>query len=366
MAKRKSTVLIVDDRSGRSTASLIDDQVTTIVRHPNDVTVTDLRKAELVLVDYVLDSWPQRDELNAPSLKPQDGIALIAVLRSNLPSTGAHPTAFALNSGNLNELGGDVSWKGREHIIAKSIDLEWVFGKGARDPSFGKSVRVLADAVAALPRNCTSEKNELYSILKLPKRAQWRTSAIEEIDKAQPPDELRTMNTGGVAILRWLLHSVLQYPTLLIDSRYLAARMKVCPASLSEILRGKRATAILEPYQYKGVLADFVGRRWWRAGIEQWIYENTSQKPFETKALHALARKRFQGVAVSGLADPVITLGKDFLPTDDLIELSTAIEIRPEGWPLFADPAWVSREKATKEPFKSAVPQAQQFRLKSP
>lgn len=365
MARSTSTVLIVDDRSGRSTATLINDQVTTIIRHPNDVTVADLRKAKLVLVDYVLKDWPQRDELRAPSLMPQDGIALIAVLRSNLPSTGAHPTAFALNSGNLRELSGDVPWKGREHIIAKSIDLEWVFGKGARDPSFGRSVRVLADAVAALPRNCTSEKRELYSILKLPARAQWRTSAIEEIDKAQPPDEIRTMNTGGVAILRWLLHSVLQYPTLLIDSRYLAARMKVSPASLFEILRSKNGKAVLEPYQYKGVLANFGGPRWWRAGIEQWIYEKTFQKPFETKALHTLARKSFPRVAVSDLADPVVTLGKDFLPTDELIELSTAIEIRPEGWPLFADAAWVSREQAAKEPFRSAVPQAQQFRLKS-
>jgi hypothetical protein len=91
---------------------LLEDSIPSIVRHPNDVTPGDLKQAKLILVDYKLDHWPERDNQHTPSLKPLDGIALIAVLRSNLASLKAAPTAFALNSGMLEELSGGGDWAG--------------------------------------------------------------------------------------------------------------------------------------------------------------------------------------------------------------------------------------------------------------
>ena len=136
MPSRRGAVLIVDDADGRATKRLLDDSIPSIVRHPNDVTPADLKKAQLVLVDFILDHWPERDGQLTPSLRPQNGIALIAVLRSNLASLKAAPTAFALNSGLLNQLSGGGDSAGREYAIARSVDLEWVFAKGNKREEF--------------------------------------------------------------------------------------------------------------------------------------------------------------------------------------------------------------------------------------
>jgi hypothetical protein len=132
MSSGKGVVLIIDDENGLSTQRLLGNSLDSIVRHPNDVTTSDLKRANLVLVDFKLDHWPERDKQETPSFKPRDGIALIAVLRSNLHILKAAPAAFALNSGMLDDLSAGGEWAGREHTIARSIDLEWVSAKRHR------------------------------------------------------------------------------------------------------------------------------------------------------------------------------------------------------------------------------------------
>jgi hypothetical protein len=187
MSLNKGVVLIIDDIDGNSTKRLLDDSVPSIVRHPNDVTPTDLKKAKLVLVDFKLDHWPERDQQFTPSLKPKDGIALIAVLRSNLNTLKAAPTAFALNSGMLKDLSAGGDWIDREHTIARSIDLEWVFAKGGKRDNFAASVGSLANAVAALPirwPETSKTKARILSLLALPPKMPWRQSTVEAIDRS--------------------------------------------------------------------------------------------------------------------------------------------------------------------------------------
>src|SRR3954470_23688939 len=113
VSESKGVVLIIDDRNGGPTQRLLENSIPSMVRHPNDVTDADLKKAKLVLVDLKLDDWKERDDQLTPSFKPKDGIALIAVLRSNVADLKAAPTAFALNSGNLNDLSGTSGWVDR-------------------------------------------------------------------------------------------------------------------------------------------------------------------------------------------------------------------------------------------------------------
>lgn len=370
MSMSKGVVLIIDDDNGIPTKRLLDDSIPSIVRHPNDVTSADLRKAKLVLVDFKLEHWDQRDDQKTPSLKPQDGIALIAVLRSNLTKLKAAPTAFALNSGMLQDLSGDGDWVDREHVIARSIDLEWVFAKGGKRKNFASAVSSLADAVAALPTvwpASSKTKEKILALLDVPSKMRWRRSAVEAIDRSYPPHEILIQNSRGLALLRWLLHAVLPFPTFLLNERYLAARLRIDPKSFSLLLESKEGRKIkrkLQPFEYRGVLRDFSGIRWWRAGIEYWIWEGTRGKNFDKDAIEKFVRSEFtKKVRFSNLPNPVISLDDQLRSSDQLIDLNSAIEIRPDGWPSFADGAWIPAALVSDPAFVALVPQSETDKL---
>jgi hypothetical protein len=317
-----------------------------------------------------LDDWPERNKQQTPSLKPQNGIALISVLRSNLSSLKAHPTAFALNSGVLKELSGGVDSAGREHAIAKSIDLEWVFAKGSKGDDFATAVGSLADAVAALPSKwpaSSKTKERILSLLGVPSKARWRQSAIEAIDHSNPPHEILIQNGTGIAVLRWLLHAVLPFPTFLLNERYLAARLRVEPNSFSELLKskeGSKVRRVLSSFEYRGVLREFSGVRWWRAGIEYWIWEHTHGRAFDQNAVERLVHSTLsKKLKFTRLPNPVVSLDEQLRPSDRLVDLKAAVEIRPDGWPSFADGAWISRDLIADPAFVALVPQTEKNRL---
>ncbi len=368
MPRKLGTVLIVDDSDSQATKRRLDKVVQSIVLHPNDVTPDDLKRAKLVLVDYVLDKWPERNAQNTPSLKPMNGVALIAVLKSNIHSLNAAPTAFALNSGELSLLSGGGKTEGREHAIAKSVDLEWVFAKTGDAKDFATSVKSLAEAVDKLPPlskwpSSVAVKNKITSLLAIPANSRWRLTALESIDQALPPHEISIRNSAGVALLRWLLHAVLPYPTFLLDERYLALRLTVEPSSFSKALRsdqGSRIVKALSGFGYRGVLADFNGRRWWRAGLEQWLWESTKGRSFDRNALQQLVKSKLSGeVKFTELPSPVVSLDDSLRPSDILIDVSTAVVIRPDGWPTFADAAWISTDSMTDKSFVALIPQSE-------
>ena len=77
----KSSILVIDDEPDelRDLMELgLDDNLNSIVVHPRDVEMSHLEDADLVLVDYRLAEWPERD-VQAVSLKPATGLALAVV-----------------------------------------------------------------------------------------------------------------------------------------------------------------------------------------------------------------------------------------------------------------------------------------------
>jgi|ERR1039458_465427 hypothetical protein len=370
-ARKKSlwpVVLIIDDEEESASAAKdkLEKQAESICRLPSDVTSADLNRADLVLVDYKLDHWPERDEQKTPSLMPQDGNALVATLRSNLKySSTRTPKAFALHSGQLSDLSGELSAVHREHAIARMQDLDWVFTKGISAGDFGKEVRSLAFAVAALPRPWpTVEKSRetLRSLLKLEKKSRWYIRATEDLEKGNPPQDVLAQTSHGMAVVRWLLHDVLPFPCFLIDERYLAARLHVTPKSLRLALsdpKSRRLRAALKEFAYTGILSSFSGSRWWRAGIEHWLWGKTNGQTFDSDALKSVVRQLSRRLVSLRQLNPVVTLDDQYRPTDVLIDLKKAVQISPDNWPTSADPAWVSLEKAKKDPSVAARVTAQ-------
>jgi len=88
MASRKPNILFVDDVpeeiAGVARACELGANVRT--SHPQEVSEAFLIDADLVLVDFKLEQWVERDDLPYVSMKPIDGLALSSVLRSQANS----------------------------------------------------------------------------------------------------------------------------------------------------------------------------------------------------------------------------------------------------------------------------------------
>jgi hypothetical protein len=359
LKRSKPTILIIDDipEDGDATRKLLSPSINAVYREPSEVGIEDIKKADLVLVDFKLDHWPARDRADTPpALRPMHGVALAGNLRSGIGALGKiSPTAFALRSGKLAEVSGRFSPFHRQHSLARMLDLEWVFAKGEND-RFDIETKSLVDAVRQLPTHWPSSRRGLEAILKLliiKDREGWFRNAANDVSAANPPQDALAEISNGLAVIRWLLHEVLPYPSFLLDARYIATRLRVSPAAAREQLESKKskiATA-LSPYRYTGVLSDFAGPRWWRAGIDHWLWVETKGAPLNGAALKSVSRRFFtKGTHLSELENPVVTLDDQFRPTDDPIELVDAVQVKPDDWPNAAEPAWVPIREAAGNP----------------
>src|SRR5262249_9976733 len=138
------------------------------------------------------------------------------------------------------------------------------------------------------------------------------------------------------------------------------ARLHVSADSLRKVLPSeKRAQRALSPSRYSGVLAGFLGDRWWRAGVEQLLWEWTEGDPFNPEALgKAVTKHLSKSLEVLTLSRPVVSVDDAFRPTDDFIEAVEAVEVKPDDWPPFAEQAWLPAEtKATERVSALIAPQ---------
>ena len=361
-------VLVIDDKSDdeRVRVGELDRQVDASVQHPQDVTEYDLQSADLVLVDYILDDWPERDNASSIALKPLNGLALAAVLReqAHKGATARQPTAFALRSAHLDELPGDLPPQEREHAFARAHDLEWVFPKD--QASWGvpvvQQIVSLAHAVQRLPLEWPQDSSErtwgiVQKLLALPPEEPWMARAEEDVEACHPPLHGLSRASHGLAFLRWLLHVVLPYPCFLWDAHHLAARLRVTYESLSSALsEDNDLTRLLEPFRYEGILSDFLGPRWWRSGAEAFVWQLTDGDPFDVRGIPSvLASKTSVELRSTEYVQPVVCVDHNHVPLPTLSRIEDAVRIQPDDWPPYADQAWTTIELANQDPSLGAL-----------
>src|SRR5574340_866372 len=165
--RSKPCILIVDDVLGEADAKrqLFFGVAAALARTPDDVTQSDLHRADLALVDFVLEEWEANPSLPIAE-HPKDGVALAAVFRSH--TNGEPPTAFALHSGRLDGLSGGLPPGSHLHVIARANNVEWVFSKNDRDNvvPMKRQVLSLARALRRLPsRWPTGQPKQMRRIL---------------------------------------------------------------------------------------------------------------------------------------------------------------------------------------------------------
>lgn len=330
------------------------DQVTLAVCHPSEVDARSIKQASLVLVDFKIDAWPSREQVAELALKPANGLALLSVFQEVLDEPSP-PRAFALFTAVIEEVARGVA--PHPNIIARANNLEWVFDKRADGGLTRRAQRVaeLALAVRALPSpwptDAASVERSLKSWLGLSHSADWSAYAWEEILNCRPPIHQFAESTQGLSVVRWALHRILPYPTFLLDDMHVAARLRVDPSSLEE----KTLQALLAPAEYRGSLASFGGRRWWRAGVESIAFGLASADPANIAVLHRELKARTAGLSFISDQLPVVTLDENLRARNVLAPQEGATEIMPDDWPPFADQAWALKSDIEAHPSLAAI-----------
>ncbi len=350
-------VLIVDDQPDEVLPRRLELQGRAIVAvvAPDDVTEVLLGRSHLVMVDYRLEYWPSRERQSTAALRPENGIALAAVLRSYFSRHPRKPLpAFALYSGKLAELGGASGPVAREHTIARFHNLEWVFPKQELDGDvhLSKQIIGLASAVRALPRTWPADNRRvsrlLRSLLRLPDSQTWCDRAWDDVERCYPPRRDLADASRGLSVIRWLLQRILPYPCFLLDVRHLAARLRVTVPSLRLALTGNRQLLRrLRGSAYDGVLKDFLGPRWWRAGIDSMLWTATRGHPFDATALRTvISGSSGTDLEPLGIHEPVVALGDDLRPTEELADIADCVQLHVDDWPSYAEPPLIRAEDA--------------------
>jgi len=367
----KPRVLVVDDEPDkqRGFGMSLGRLVAVEVLHPDEVEQSHLGAADLVLIDFRLEEWPKRDAQSAVALKPGTGLALAAVLRSHIRDSQDHPpTAFALRSSYLGDLSAPFPPESREHVIAGANNLEWAFTKQQprTGPRLDDQVASLAGAVRRLPNSWPSDTpirrhETVRELLALPGKSVWGAKAWQDIEGCHPPVHELSRRSHGLAFLRWLLHRIMPYPCFLLDTHRLASRLRVSPRSLrSNLGGGSGLRRVLGRLQYKGVLEDFLGARWWRAGVDSWLWQITGGNPFDVDEIHkALSSIGGAGLERSAVAEPVVCVDEKHVLLGTFSEADKAVRIQPDHWPVYAEQAWTTIELAREHSRLRAIVMAQ-------
>ena len=102
-------ILLVDDEADEQ-KSTFELQFTTEAtepraRHPQDVDMSHLEWADIVLMDYRIDHWPERDNATSLGLQPLHGVALATIYREYIDRLEGKEslTAIAVHTGHLRD-----------------------------------------------------------------------------------------------------------------------------------------------------------------------------------------------------------------------------------------------------------------------
>ena len=356
-------VLIVDDHADAERAKFVTSNSTMklVVRHPGDLSKSDLADADVVVVDFKLDdSWEKRDSLNEIALQPLNGLAVIAVLQSHERLIHGSPTAFVLRSAHLTELLPDFAADSRLHVIAGQNNVDWVLTKNVGIDKQTAQIQCLAGATSSLPETWPSDDPQLLielvqDWLALPE-ATWRHLAWQDVEDCHPPIHELSVRKHGMRLVRWMTQRILPYPCFLLTTDRLATRLRVTRRSLQTALPNGLnelfATAV-----YCGALEGFdETERWWRSGLESVLWELTEGRSFDNDHTRELLNQRCGGALVAcELRQPVLCLDREFQFLEEPCELADAVRIQPDDWPVYADQAWALAREACDEPRLAAA-----------
>lgn len=350
-ATREPLVLIIDDEDQTAFADAVNNQgVDALAMEPDDLDVSLLRRASVVVVDQYLDHWPGRDTSELPvTLTVPDGLALSAVLRSHIEAS-APSVAFVLRTGEMERLGQGLPTGAREHLLASQYNLEWVFSKaGSPDealPTPAARIASLAIASASLPADWDAGSHDPGLRWLALADTVWAADARWQVEQCRPPQHVVAQRTRGGAWLRWFLQKALPYPTFLMDEVRAALALGVTVAALGQVMASdSELKRRLDEVAYAGPLNEFLGRRWWRAGMSRFVNELEVELGDGAGVDIADLVSRFHGEDLEPVLvpSPVIGINADYSTRLNPLNAAESVRLQPDGWPPYADDPWAPR-----------------------
>jgi hypothetical protein len=336
-----------------------------VVLYPNDFngpaafdTKSLLDECSVVLMDLDLYGL----ESPAFGLQPRNGIALEETIRGWLSKAG-HPLdearrAYVLFSHELKNLAGSRGLTGREQVLARQTGNEWVTSKNVQERSSKhtnlKFLGELAKAVEGLPAQWPQEgpvlRDAVLKQLGLDEMSDhyWHRLASEDAERAGLP--LQTIGEGhGLALIRWLLHVALPYPSCFVTVAEIAIQFRISPEALKYGSAAHNGLiALLDPYKYHGPLSEFLGDRWWRAGVASLRTSlGNEARHSGGNLVQALCEKLgvlTVEVLPSDLVHPVLVVDENFVPTDQVADISKCVRVLADDWPDDLDRPWTLLE----------------------
>lgn len=351
----KPLVLLIDDREDKFFCDELNriGQVTCRYFHPRDLELEALDKPTLILIDYDLtEDWSENQGLSFSNTVP-DGLALSSILRRALAKEHDDtwpPIALALYTGKLAELSSPIPASNQEHLLARLHNLEWIFRK--EEENVEARVASLATAVAQLPINWPNDPPdaglvELGELLGIEKTMPGCDQLLEDALNCTPPIHYLSEWSHGLAVIRWVAQRILPYPCFLLDTHYLSARFRVQHSWLKEMLKDSSPLRQkLSSGEYKGILKDFDGPRWWSSVIEKLLRDATGGNSMHEEMIHKwlgeVAGNRIDRLEFDEYAVVCMTSGYEGLAyLHEPVPLSESVRIQPDDWPPYALDAWV-------------------------
>jgi hypothetical protein len=311
------------------------------------------------LLDQKFNAHPAPLSLTAP-----DGASFVSHLRSWSRSTGKFLPPIVLFT-NENEafkheipaigaaLPLDGSFVGREHLLAPALDVEWVQHK-AEDCAKTRIEQLIWASVAVhkAAGNDGASLEDIEKLLVLPEKVTWVDRAREEIRNARPPVNQAEAGTaeeprGSSYTVRWLCHRALPFPGLFLSDLYAAWALGISLKEFKEVADCSPDTewlSALSYAEYCGPLDEFLGRRWWRAGIDHLVYmlDSASTKQTPRKEVFSTFAPKVEITEIRPPSSHVVTWTPIF--TESNIEpIENSVQLRPPGWPAEALDPWVAK-----------------------
>lgn len=257
----------------------------------------------------------------------------------------------------------------RRHIVAEQLGVEWVSNKAKADEPI-REIVALADAVASIVKahkSLAEVDSARYPeavasrVLRLPTAVAWNAVAVQDIDSWRPPATTSTPaenKTVGDLLLKldpklklsrelvaWMVRQVLPYPSFLVRAPHVATRLGITLACLRSALAKKSKLAeLLQSSLYGGVLAGFLGDRWWSAGVDALAFDvprDAVQRKAHLKELVAPAALRELPIG-----EWVVVSDDELVETDEIALVGDCVRASDEHFPSQAPPAWVKIESA--------------------
>lgn len=313
---------------------------------------------------WVFDFYNDSTQIDTPDLagRSSNGLAVFQQLR--LIVNDARPPAVLISHHLERALGVPVI-RGRRHILAEQLGIEWIAAKQDATHSVVAELASIADATLNLRKASETLQSASHgeyisqlaaAALKLPVRASWAETAIREIATWRPPiwidsdGDVATAEGRSAAkidsvrpareVVTWMLRQILPYSSFLIRDVHIAVRLGVTLTSLREALGGDTLLAnVVRRLQYKGILRELVTPLWWSAGVDDLAWEISRETGTRASALTRL----FSPVPLDLLTalDPVVVSDADLVETDEIDAAVNCVRATDEFFPSQAAPAWV-------------------------